>query len=116
MDSQAKRQKRIVRHRRVRAKVSGTSARPRLSVFRSGKHVFLQIIDDTSGKTLVSASSAQAKGIKGKGARALAAAKTLAEKAGKAGVLEVVFDRGGYKYQGRVEAVAKALRESGIKF
>jgi len=109
------------RHRRVRVTTSGTSERPRLNVFRSLRHIVAQVIDDTSGKTLVSASTleaelkAQAEG-KNKTEQAKLVGKTLAERAQKAGVKKVVFDRGGYKYHGRVKALAEASREGGLDF
>ena len=108
----SKRENRIIRHKRVRAKVSGTSIRPRLNVFRSNRHIHLQLIDDVAQKTLVSASSAEIKDAKD---RATAAAKLLVEKAGKAGIKEAVFDRGGYKFHGQVAKVAEVARESGLK-
>jgi large subunit ribosomal protein L18 len=103
------------RHRRVRAKISGTAERPRLSVFRSNSHVFLQVIDDISGKTLISVSDLEVKkGVpmeKAKNA-GLAVAKLAKEK----GIKKVVFDRGGYQYHGRVKAVAEGAREGGLEF
>jgi large subunit ribosomal protein L18 len=108
-------------HRRVRQKVSGTSERPRLTVYRSLNHIYAQVIDDRAGKTLVSASSID-KGTRkeNKGGGNIAAAKvigkTIAERAIAAGISKVVFDRGGYKYHGRVEALAQAAREAGLKF
>jgi large subunit ribosomal protein L18 len=101
--------------------VNGTPERPRLSVFRSLRHITAQVIDDTAGKTLVSASTldaeleAQVKGLK-KTEQAKLVGKTLAERAKKAGVKAVVFDRGGYKYHGRVKALAEASREGGLDF
>ena len=109
------------RHRRVRVTVNGTPERPRLSVFRSLRHITAQVIDDTAGKTLVSASTldaeleAQVKGLK-KTDQAKLVGKTLAERAKKAGVKAVVFDRGGYKYHGRIKALAEASREGGLDF
>lgn len=107
-----KHQKRIIRHKRVRAKISGTAMRPRLAVFRSNRHIHLQLIDDEAGKTLVSASTAEIKRDKD---RAPAAARLLAEKAAKAGINTAVFDRGGYKFHGQVAKVAAAAREGGLK-
>ena len=109
--------KRLRRHRRVRGKVSGTAQRPRLNVFRSLNHIYAQIIDDGAGKTLVAMSS-QDKTVKGGGNCACAAevGKALAKKAVKAGITEVVFDRGGYLYHGRVKALADGAREGGLKF
>ncbi|WP_447973048.1 50S ribosomal protein L18 [Nitrospira sp. Kam-Ns4a] len=109
------------RRRRVRQRVFGTTARPRLSVFRSKSHIYAQIIDDTTGRTLVSASTLDAslKGaLKSGGTIAAAAAvgKLLAERAKAANVTAVVFDRGGRKYHGRVKALAEASREGGLQF
>jgi len=108
-------------HARVRTKVSGTAERPRLSVYRSVGHIYVQVIDDRSSHTLVSASSIDKevkKGLKGGGniASAKAVGKIIAERAKAAGVVKVVFDRGGYKYHGRVKALADAAREAGLQF
>jgi large subunit ribosomal protein L18 len=108
-------------HRRVRQKVSGTPERPRLAVYRSLNHIYAQVIDDGTGKTLVSASSIDKetrKQTKGGGnvATAKVIGKVIAERAKAAGISQVVFDRGGYKYHGRVEALANAAREAGLKF
>jgi large subunit ribosomal protein L18 len=108
-------------HERVRTKVEGTSERPRLCVYRSLGHIYAQVIDDRSGKTLVSASTVDGetkKNLKGGGniAAAKVIGKTVAERAKAAGVSKVVFDRGGYKYHGRVKALADAAREAGLKF
>lgn len=117
--SSANRKLRAGRTRRKLAKVSGS--RPRLSVFRSAKNISVQIIDDRSGKTVASASSLD-KALrddlsKGSGtAAASAVGKSIADKAKKAGVTEVVFDRGGYMFHGRVKALADAAREGGLKF
>ena len=114
-------QQRDRRHQRIRTRVHGTADRPRLNVFRSLRHIVAQVIDDTSGKTLASASTldaelkAQAEG-KNKTEQAKLVGKTLAERAQKAGVKKVVFDRGGYKYHGRVKALAEASREGGLDF
>ena len=102
-------------------KVSGTSERPRLCVYRSLDHIYAQIIDDRAGKTLVAASSADKgtqKSLKGGGnvAAAKVVGKEIAERAKAAGVAKVVFDRGGYKYHGRVKALADAAREAGLQF
>lgn len=116
-----KNQARLVRHKRVRRKVSGTSTCPRLNVYRSLNEIYAQIIDDTKMATIVSASSkdkeiaAQAKDLTKTQIAALVG-KTVAEKAIKAGVQEVVFDRGGYVYIGRVQALADGAREAGLKF
>ena len=109
---------RVRRHQRVRGKISGTPERPRLSVFRSEKHIFAQIIDDVNGTTLVSASSVE-KGFEGNGGNCEAAAKIgklIGERAVAAGITEVVFDRGGNVYHGRVKALAEGAREGGLKF
>lgn len=109
---------RLKRHRRVRAKISGTPERPRLNVFRSAKHIYAQIIDDVSGKTLVSASSIE-KGFEGVGGNKEAAGKVGKAVAGRAqekGIDQVVFDRSGYIYHGRVKELAEAAREGGLKF
>ena len=108
-------------HERVRMTVSGTAERPRLCVYRSLDHIYAQVIDDRAGKTLVSASSADKdtkKNLKGGGnvAAAKVVGKAVAERAKAAGVSKVVFDRGGYKYHGRVKALADAAREAGLQF
>ena len=108
-------------HERVRTRVSGTSERPRLCVYRSLDHIYAQVIDDHSGKTLVSASSLDGetkKNLKGGGnvAAAKVIGKAVADRAKAAGVSKVVFDRGGYKYHGRVKALADAAREAGLQF
>ncbi|MBP8988603.1 MAG: 50S ribosomal protein L18 [Clostridia bacterium] len=109
------------RHARVRKKVHGTSERPRLCVFRSLGHIYAQVIDDTTGHTLVSASTLD-KEIKeqhipgGNKQGAAAVGKLVAERALKQGITCVVFDRGGYIYHGRVAALAEAAREAGLKF
>lgn len=109
-------QRQARRHGRVRAKVSGTASRPRLSVFRSNRGMFLQLIDDEAGVTLVSASSMEvkAKGKKVEISRELG--KMIAEKAKGKNISVVVFDRGSYKYHGRVQAVADGAREGGLQF
>ena len=111
-------QTRLKRHKRVRAKISGTAARPRLCVYRSNAHISAQIIDDVAGVTLVSAST-QEKDFEGLGSNKAAARKVgalLAEKAQAKGIAEVVFDRGGYLYHGRVSELADGAREGGLKF
>ena len=106
---------------RVRQKVRGAAERPRLAVFKSGRHIYAQVIDDGKGKTVAHASSLDA-GLKKdmpKGASQDAAGKVgalVAERAKKAGVTKVVFDRGGYRYHGRIKAVADAAREKGLRF
>jgi large subunit ribosomal protein L18 len=108
-------------HRRVRRRVAGTSSRPRLCVYRSLGHIYAQIIDDQGGRTLVSASSldketrGQTKG-GGNVAAAKVVGKAIAERARAAGIQQVVFDRGGYKYHGRIQALANAAREAGLNF
>jgi len=102
--------------RRVRKNITGDSLMPRLSVFRSNKQIYAQIIDDTVGKTLVSVSSFNNKGAKGtKSEKAALVGKEIAEKAIKAGIDKVVFDRNGYLYHGRVKSLADSARESGLK-
>jgi len=108
-------------HRRVRQTVAGTTERPRLSVYRSLAHLYAQVIDDTTGQTLVSAGSndkEMRKQTKGGGnvAAAKLVGKTVAERARQKGISQVVFDRGGYRYHGRVKALAEAAREAGLKF
>jgi large subunit ribosomal protein L18 len=111
-------EKRAKIKRRIRKNVFGSSDRPRLSVFRSNKEIYAQIIDDVQGKTIASASSAKNKAAKGKNKSEAASivGKELAENAKKAGVKEVVFDRNGYQYHGRVKSLAEAAREGGLKF
>ncbi len=109
------------RQRRIRGKVFGTPDRPRLSVFRSLKNIYVQLIDDVSGKTLVEASSRgkdlrESVGYGGNKAAAARVGKILGEKALARGIKQVAFDRGGYKYHGRIKALADAAREAGLKF
>ena len=108
---------RLRRHSRVRAKINGTKECPRLNVFRSNENIFAQIIDDVTGTTLVSSSSVELK-IKNGGniEGAQAVGKDIAIKAKKAKITKVVFDRGGYQYHGRVEALANTARENGLEF
>jgi len=112
---------RIRRHARVRKHVSGTPARPRLSVFRSLSEIYAQVIDDEAGKTLVSASSIDAelrvkmKGLK-KVEQARVVGEAIAERAKGTGITSIVFDRGGFRYTGRVKALADAAREGGLQF
>lgn len=106
------------RHLRVRNHISGTAERPRLNVFRSIAHIYAQVIDDTKGHTIVAASSVE-KGFEGSGGNVDGAKKVgaaIAKKALEKGITEVVFDRGGYIYHGRVAALAEAAREGGLKF
>ena len=110
---------RVARHARIRAKVNGTKDIPRLNVFRSAKHITVQIIDDEAGRTLVSASSMDKELKLSNGGNIEAAKKVgeaIAKKAKKAGITKVVFDRGGYQYHGRVEALANTARENGLEF
>jgi len=112
------------RRARVRARISGTADRPRLAVFRSAKHISVQLIDDVSGKTLVSADDTKLKkadlrneeSLEAKKAEAYAVGKAVAEKAKAAGIAVVVFDRGGYTYHGRVKALADGARAGGLEF
>ena len=118
--AQKRRQGREIRHRRVRKKIHGTATRPRLAVFRSNKHLSLQLIDDETGRTLASASTSEA-AMRSEGSGATVAAATrlgtlLADRAKAAGIDQVVFDRGGFLYHGRVAAVAAAAREAGLEF
>ena len=113
-----KKEMRLKRHVRVRAKISGTPERPRLNVFRSGTNIYAQIIDDTKGVTLVSASSLE-KGFEGAGNNCEAAAKVgeaIGQRAKDKGIDTVVFDRGGYLYHGRVKALAEGARKAGLEF
>ena len=105
-------------HVRIRRKVRGTAERPRLAVFRSVAHIYVQLIDDVDGKTLVSASSVDKSGKTNGGnvAAAKAIGKLVAERAKEKGVRQVVFDRGGYQYHGRIKALADAAREAGLEF
>ena len=112
-------QRRYRRHLRVRKRVSGTPARPRLVVFRSSKHTYAQVVDDTKGVTLVGAadtSDGVAVDGKGKSARSFALGQLIARKAKEKGISKVVFDRGGYQYHGRVKAVADGARKGGLEF
>ena len=112
------RSQRIKRHNRVRSKISGTAQRPRLCVFRSENNIYAQIIDDVAGNTLCSASTVE-KAFEGNGSNMEAAKKIgalIAERALQKGIEEVVFDRGGYIYHGRVLALAEGAREGGLKF
>ncbi|MBT8166035.1 MAG: 50S ribosomal protein L18 [Acidimicrobiia bacterium] len=113
-----RREARDRRHSRVRKKVHGTAARPRLAVYKSNRYIYAQIIDDEGGRTLAAASS-QEKSLRNKTLSIESAAevgKLLADRAGDADIAEVVFDRGGYPFHGRVKALADAVREAGVKF
>jgi large subunit ribosomal protein L18 len=115
MEAKAKLRALNRRHRRVRKKVVGTPDRPRLSVHRSNRNIHAQIIDDSAGRTLVAASSLTAEGADPK-ARAKAVGEELAAKAKAAGITRVAFDRGGFRYHGRIQALAEAAREGGLEF
>jgi large subunit ribosomal protein L18 len=115
------REQRIRRHRRMRRRIQGSTTRPRLNVFRSNMHIYAQVIDDTRGHTLVTAStkdrqegSNMRSGKKTEQAQAVG--KLIAERALQAGITQVVFDRGGFRYHGRVKALADAAREAGLQF
>ncbi len=107
---------RLKRHKRVRAKVSGTPACPRLNVFRSEKNIYAQVIDDVNGVTLCSASSLKLEGYGGNKTAAREVGKAVAKAALDKGIENVVFDRGGYLYHGRVAELAEGAREGGLKF
>jgi large subunit ribosomal protein L18 len=112
---------RVIRHRRVRRKIGGTPERPRLCVFRSLRGIYVQVIDDTQGRTLAAASSLEHQSGNGtqpgnKTSASAAVGKLIAERALAQGITSVVFDRGGYRYHGRVKALADAAREGGLKF
>ena len=111
---------RLRRHRRVRKKIHGTAQRPRLAVYRSNKHLVAQLIDDDSGRTIVSASSLESefrgKLSGGNVAAAKAVGGLVAQRAKQAGISKVVFDRGGFLYHGRIAALAEAAREGGLEF
>jgi large subunit ribosomal protein L18 len=113
--TQYKNEKRVVRHNRIRARVIGTPERPRLAVFRSNRYVYAQVIDDTAGKTLLAVDSRTDK----KGTpveRAVVVGTEVAKKAKAAGITKVVFDRGGFRYQGIVAALADSARAGGLEF
>ncbi len=122
MAKRTPRELRIRRHFRLRKRVAGSQERPRLNVFRSNMHIYAQVIDDTIGHTLVSASTLEQElrtnkeDDRSKIAQAQAVGKLVAERALNAGITKVVFDRGGYKYHGRVKALAEAAREAGLNF
>jgi large subunit ribosomal protein L18 len=111
---------RLRRHRRVRKKIHGTAERPRLAVYRSNKHLTVQVIDDDAGRTLAAASTTEpdqrAAGSGGSVAAATRLGTLIAERAKAAGVEQVVFDRGGFAYHGRIAAVAASAREAGLEF
>jgi large subunit ribosomal protein L18 len=118
MQEKIKGQKREARRKRVRAKVAGTAKKPRLNVFRSLSHTYAQVIDDKAGKTLIFANDLELKGNKKatKADRAKEVGKLIAEKSLAKGIKKVIFDRAGYKYHGRVKAVADGAREAGLEF
>jgi large subunit ribosomal protein L18 len=121
MDAKTRRAARVRRHARVRKKVSGTAERPRLAVYRSNRHIYVQLIDDRAAATLASASDAEIDGSgdegagRGKTRRAKAVGKLIADRAKGAGIDRVVFDRGGRRFHGRVAAVAEGAREGGLQ-
>jgi large subunit ribosomal protein L18 len=121
MGKRSPRELRLRRHNRLRKRVTGTSERPRLNVFRSNAHIYAQVIDDVDGRTLVAASTnekawAEDSSAKSKTEQAALVGRLVAERALEAGVTKVVFDRGGFKYHGRVKALADAAREAGLNF
>ena len=125
MSTERQAQLRVRRHRRVRKRVTGTADRPRLAVFRSNRHMVAQVIDDESGRTLAAASSVEKElrsvnagntGNTGNKEGAAAVGRLVAERAKAAGVSRVVFDRGGFRYHGRVAALADAARDAGLRF
>jgi large subunit ribosomal protein L18 len=122
-----KQEKRLRRHKKIRAKMFGTKEKPRLCVFRSAKHIYVQLIDDDKNKTIISAKDAEIKNLKSKSqkeenkmsakiAKAFELGKIIASKALEKKIEKVVFDRGGYQYHGRIKAVAEGAREGGLKF
>ena len=117
--SRTKSEHRIRRHRRVRKKVTGTAARPRLAVFRSNKHIYVQAIDDVAGRTIATASTVETD-LRSGGTATVEAAKKVGKLVGErtkaTGVDAVVFDRGGFKFHGRVAAIAEGAREAGLEF
>lgn len=115
MGVETRRQSRERRHSRVREKIRGTAARPRLAVFRSLTHIYAQLVDDDAGRTLAAASSKEAKDKDKRIESAKTVGALLADRAKQKGVTEVVFDRGGYRYHGRVKALADGVREAGVK-
>jgi large subunit ribosomal protein L18 len=121
MSSKTRQQKRVRRHIRVRRRVAGTADRPRVSVFRSLSQIYAQMIDDTTGRTLLAVSTVDEElrgkiGKLKKSEQAREVGKALAQRAQQAGIRQVVFDRGGYRYHGRVKALAEAAREAGLQF
>jgi len=115
MDALTRRAARARRRARVRKKIAGTAARPRMAVFRSNRHIYVQLIDDVAAATLASATDAEVTDGAGKIDRAKAVGKLIADRAKGAGIDRVVFDRGGRQYHGRVAAVAEGAREGGLQ-
>lgn len=116
MKTNIKTEKRARLHKKIRSRVSGTAERPRLAVFRSNRYMYAQLIDDVKGITLVSASDLSLSDKMNKVERARTVGKTLAENAKKVEISSVIFDRGGFSYRGRVQALADAAREAGLQF
>jgi large subunit ribosomal protein L18 len=121
MSKRSSRELRVRRHSRLRKRVAGSPERPRLNVFRSNQHIYAQVIDDVAGSTLAAASSnekgwAEGDDSKTKTEQAQIVGRLVAERAVSAGVTKVVFDRGGFKYHGRIKALADAAREAGLNF
>lgn len=114
MAKKTKKLKREIRHRRVRSKIFGTSERPRLSVFKSNKHLYIQLVDDNAGNTLSSASDKDIK--ESKNGKSYELGKYIAKKAVGLGIKKIVFDRGGYKFHGAILELAKGAREGGLEF
>lgn len=111
-----KQEKRIIRHKRIKAKTMGDAKCPRLCVFRSNKHIYAQLIDDNKGKTLVSAKDTEIKKKDKKTALAFEVGKLIAQKAIEKKIEKIIFDRAGYKYHGRVKSLADGARQGGLKF
>jgi len=111
-----KKEKRIIRHKRIRAKIIGTKEVPRLYVFRSNKHIYAQLIDDLKGKTLVSAKDLEIKGKAKKVELAFKVGELIAKKALEQKIEKIIFDRAGHKYHGRIKSLADGARQGGLKF
>jgi large subunit ribosomal protein L18 len=116
MKTNIKTEKRVRLHKKIRSRVSGTGERPRLAVFRSNRYMYAQLIDDVRGVTIVSASDLSLSDKMNKVERAKTVGKKLADEAKKANITTVIFDRGGFSYRGRVQALADAAREAGLQF
>lgn len=116
MNKKTKQSTRERRHARVRAKISGTMEKPRMSVFRSLSHIYVQLIDDINGIVIVSADDREIKGKQNKTEKAFEVGKLIAKKAQEKKIEKISFDRGGYKYHGRVKSLADGAREGGLKF